>query len=191
MQVNVPAISVIGSYRSNSLPVSAQSLKPNTSNSSSPTGNSGVVLEFKPRNETVPSIYTFKQAYAPAEASSMQMNNLHTATSCKTCNSRQYVDQSTDMGVSFKNGGSVAPEAAVSAVFAHEREHVSIAQAKARKTGDYVQASISIQTDICPECKKVIVAGGTAEITTYSGYAKNMYMGAKEPILGQILDEVV
>ena len=188
--MNVPAMTGIGFYRINSLPVSAQSVKPNAK-PSYPAGNSGVVLDFKPRNNTAPSTYTFRQAYAPAGTSSTPGSNLQAVSTCKTCSSRQYIDKSNDMGVSFKNGGSVAPEAAASAVYAHEREHVTIAQAKARRTGGHVQASIRIETDICPECKRVIVSGGRAEITVYGEYEKNMNMGSNEQILGQLLDEVV
>ncbi len=44
---------------------------------------------------------------------------------------------------------------------AHENEHVSNAYKKAaQKNGKVMNASVSIQSAICPECSRTYVAGG-------------------------------
>ncbi len=82
---------------------------------------------------------------------------------CSTCAERSYQDGSDDLGVSFKSATSVSPAAAASAVIGHEREHESRAYDEGERTGADVQSSIRIHTSICPECKKVYVAGGVTE----------------------------
>lgn len=80
---------------------------------------------------------------------------------CQTCKNRKYQDGSDEM-VSFKSPKHVSPEAAATAVRAHEQEHVSNAYKKAAEgNGKVVNASVSIQTAICPECGRSYVAGGT------------------------------
>lgn len=80
---------------------------------------------------------------------------------CQTCKERKYQDGS-DEAVSFKSASHIAPEAAASAVRAHEEEHVSNAYSKASKeNGEVVNASVSIHTAICPECGRTYVSGGT------------------------------
>lgn len=79
---------------------------------------------------------------------------------CETCKNRKYQDGS-DENVSFKSAAHISPEAAGVAVAGHEAEHVSNAYTKAsQKNGEVVSASVSIQTDICPECGRVYVSGG-------------------------------
>ena len=46
-------------------------------------------------------------------------------TECQTCKNRKYVDGSNEANVSFKNAAHISPEAASSAVRAHEGQHVS------------------------------------------------------------------
>ena len=80
---------------------------------------------------------------------------------CKTCKNRKYQDGSDEM-VSFKSPKHVSPEAAASAVRAHEQEHVSNAYKKAAKNnGEVITASVAIHTAICPECGRSYVSGGT------------------------------
>ena len=52
-------------------------------------------------------------------------------TECQTCKNRKYVDGSNEANVSFKNAAHISPEAASSAVRAHEGQHVSNAYHKA------------------------------------------------------------
>jgi hypothetical protein len=88
---------------------------------------------------------------------------------CKLCQNRSYKDNSSDGNVSFKGGGSVAPGAAASAVFSHEREHVANAHEKARQEDKNVQTTVQLHTSICPECKKVYVSGGSTRIMFTGG----------------------
>jgi hypothetical protein len=80
---------------------------------------------------------------------------------CETCRNRKYQDGSDEM-VSFKAAAHISPEAAGSAVRGHEQEHVSNAYKKASmNNGEVLQASVSIQTSVCPECGRSYVSGGT------------------------------
>jgi len=80
---------------------------------------------------------------------------------CETCKKRKYQDGS-DENVSYKSASHISPEAAGSAVRAHEGEHVSNAYSKAAEAdGKVVSASVSIRTSTCPECGRTYVSGGT------------------------------
>lgn len=80
---------------------------------------------------------------------------------CETCNNRKYQDGSDEM-VSFKSAAHISPEASAGRVMAHEQEHVSNAYKEAaNNNGKVIQASVSLQTAICPECGRSYVAGGT------------------------------
>lgn len=80
---------------------------------------------------------------------------------CETCKNRKYQDGSDEGNVSFKSPSHIAPESAAAKVRAHENEHVSNAYKKAaQKNGKVVNASVSIQTAICPECGRTYVSGG-------------------------------
>ena len=86
---------------------------------------------------------------------------------CQTCKNRKYQDGSDDPGVSFKTATNIAPEQAAAAVRGHEQEHVVREQAKAqREDRKVVSQSVTIHTDICPECGDVYVSGGTTRTTT-------------------------
>ena len=86
---------------------------------------------------------------------------------CQTCKNRKYQDGSDDPGVSFKAATNVAPEQAAAAVRGHEQEHVVREQAKAqREDRKVVSQSVTLHTDICPECGDVYVSGGTTRTTT-------------------------
>ncbi|MBD5162596.1 MAG: hypothetical protein HDT14_11420 [Oscillibacter sp.] len=86
---------------------------------------------------------------------------------CQTCEKRKYQDGSDDMGVSFQTPTRVAPEQAAAAVRGHENEHVVRERAKAQQEGRrVVSQSVTIHTDICPECGKVYVSGGTTRTVT-------------------------
>lgn len=92
-------------------------------------------------------------------------NNINPLTGkeeCETCKNRKYQDGSNESNVSFKSATHVSPEAAGSAVRAHEQQHVSNAYKKAAAdNGKVLRASVSIHTDICPECGRSYVSGGT------------------------------
>lgn len=88
---------------------------------------------------------------------------------CQTCERRKYQDGSNDMGVSFETPTRIAPEAAGAMVRSHEQEHVTRERAKAeREDRKVVSQSVTLHTDICPECGKVYISGGTTRTTTAS-----------------------
>lgn len=86
---------------------------------------------------------------------------------CQTCKERKYQDGSDDPGVSFKTPSHIGPEQAASAVRGHENEHVVREQAKAEQEDRrVVSQSVTLHTDICPECGKVYISGGTTRTVT-------------------------
>jgi len=86
---------------------------------------------------------------------------------CQTCKNRKYQDGSDDPGVSFKTATNVAPEMAASAVRGHENEHVVRERAKAEQEDrKVVSQSVTMHTEICPECGDVYVSGGTTRTVT-------------------------
>ncbi|MGN0403230.1 MAG: hypothetical protein ACI4HQ_13360 [Acetatifactor sp.] len=115
---------------------------------------------------------------------------------CDTCKKRKYQDASDEM-VSFKSAAHVAPEAAASAVRAHEQEHVSNAYKKAaEKNGRVVNASVSIHTAVCPECGRTYVAGGTThtQIKYYNEdnpYQKDLKSADRTKYSGRNVDYTV
>ena len=86
---------------------------------------------------------------------------------CETCEKRKYQDGSDDPGVSFKSPTQLNPQQAATAVRMHEQEHVVREQAKAEREGrKVVSQSVTINTDICPECGKPYVSGGVTRTVT-------------------------
>lgn len=86
---------------------------------------------------------------------------------CQTCKERKYQDGSNDAGVSYKTPTHIAPEQAASAVRGHEMEHVVREQAKAdNEDREVLSQTVMIHNEICPECGKVYVSGGTTRTVT-------------------------
>lgn len=91
-----------------------------------------------------------------------KVNGKSSPAECQTCKERKYVDGSNEADVSFKSAAHIAPQSAAARVRAHEGEHVSNAFSKAAdKGGKVVSANVSIHTDVCPECGRTYVSGGT------------------------------
>lgn len=85
---------------------------------------------------------------------------------CETCKQRKYQDGSNEGDVSFKAPGHISPQDSAGRVRAHEQEHVSNAYEKAAKEGGRVRAAtVSLRTEICPECGTSYVAGGETRTT--------------------------
>ena len=100
---------------------------------------------------------------------------------CQTCKERKYQDGSDDPGVSFKTPTNIAPEQAASAVRGHENEHVVREQAKARREDrKVVSQSVTYHTDICPECGKTYVSGGTTRTVTKAADSQQAQQQPKE-----------
>ena len=110
---------------------------------------------------------------------------------CRTCAERKYQDGSNEM-VSFKSAAHIAPNAAASAVRAHEGEHVSNAYKKAAMNGgEVVNASVAIHTSTCPECGRTYVSGGTTTtMIKYNSdkYAQNTKSLDRANLIGQKVD---
>lgn len=115
-----------------------------------------------------------------------------TPAECQTCKERKYIDGS-DENVSFKSAAHISPEAAGSAVRAHEGEHVSNAYTKAaQNNGTVINASVSIHTSVCPECGRTYVSGGTTNTTIRynesNPYGKNQKSADAANLIGGKLD---
>ncbi len=86
---------------------------------------------------------------------------------CETCKERRYQDGSDDPGVSFKTAAHIDPDLAAARVRGHEQEHVSREQADAAQKGRrVVDQSVTYHNNICPECGRVYISGGTTRTTT-------------------------
>lgn len=98
----------------------------------------------------------------PGESTEKQAGKKSSPAECETCKNRKYKDGSDEGDVSFKAPSHIDPKTAASKVRSHEQEHVSNAYQKAEKNnGKVVACNVSIKTDICPECGRTYVAGGT------------------------------
>jgi hypothetical protein len=101
------------------------------------------------------------------------------AVECQTCKNRRYEDDSNDPSVSFQTATRIAPGAEESQVRAHEQEHVSHEQIKAKEGGGkVVSQNVSIHYQICPECGRMYVSGGTTTTVTRSGGDKGKDCGS-------------
>ncbi len=98
----------------------------------------------------------------PGESTEKQAGKKSSPAECEACKNRKYQDGSDEGDVSFKAPSHIDPKAAASRVRSHEQEHVSNAYQKAsEKNGKVVSCNVSIKTDICPECGRTYVSGGT------------------------------
>ncbi len=106
---------------------------------------------------------------------------------CQTCKSRKYMDVSNEANVSFQSPTHISPEASFAAVSAHEQQHVSNAVAMGNQPGNQlVSSSVSLKTDICPECGKPYIAGGTTR-TQIKYNESNPYEASRKSIEGSLL----
>ncbi len=86
---------------------------------------------------------------------------------CQTCKERKYQDGSDDSSVSYQTPTHIDADYAPAAVRGHELEHVAHEQAKAqREDRKVVSQTVTLHTDICPECGRVYVSGGTTRTVT-------------------------
>lgn len=98
------------------------------------------------------------------------------STECRTCQSRKYVDGSSDPGVSFKAPTHVSLQSSGAAVMAHEQEHVTRERAKAQREDRKVIAqSVQVFIDICPECGRAYTSGGKTTTVTKSDNKSSDY----------------
>lgn len=106
-------------------------------------------------------------AQAQGEQEDKSPQEIMEESECQTCKNRKYQDGSDDPGVSYQTPTRISSEQAASAVRGHEQEHVVRERAKAQQEGrEVVSQSVTIHTNICPECGDVYVSGGTTRTTT-------------------------
>ena len=115
---------------------------------------------------------------------------------CQTCKNRKYIDGSNENDVSYKTPTSISPEQSAARVMAHEQEHVANAYGKASKmNGRVLQASVQLKVEICPECGRSYVAGGsTTTKIAYpvdNPYMKNKKSADKDALVGANFDAAV
>jgi len=106
-------------------------------------------------------------AMLPESANDAMLEALQPQGSCYTCENRKYVDQSDDASVSFQTPTSISPNMAAAAVASHENEHVRNEQARAQRDDrEIVSQTVTLTYDICPECGRQYVSGGTTRTTS-------------------------
>ncbi|MCM1089025.1 MAG: hypothetical protein NC419_12785 [Muribaculaceae bacterium] len=130
----------------------------------------------------------------PGESTKKQAGRKSSPAECETCKNRQYQDGSDEM-VSFKAAAHTSPNAAASRVRGHEQEHVANAYKEAAQhNGKVVSCNVSIRTDVCPECGRTFVSGGTTAtqiryFNEENPYQKNMKSSdAANKYLGKNID---
>lgn len=110
---------------------------------------------------------TVKNEVEDKNASGVRKKQTQGVEECQTCKNRRYQDGSNDPGVSFKSPTKLSPEQAATAVYAHEREHYTREDAKAKEEGrEVVSNEIRLFTAVCPECGKAYVSGGETRTAT-------------------------
>lgn len=112
---------------------------------------------------------------------------------CQTCKNRKYKDGSDDPGVSFKTASKISPGNVASAVRGHENEHVTRNRAEADREGkQVVSQTVTIKSDICPECGKSYVSGGETVTVTKDKPESPFNVGIDDPAknVGGILNTV-
>lgn len=108
-------------------------------------------------------------------------------TECQTCKNRKYMDVSDEPNVSFQSPTHISPEASFAAVSAHEQQHVANAVAKGSQPGNrLIYSSVSLQMEVCPECGKPYIAGGTTK-TQISYNEGNPYEASRKSFEGSLL----
>ena len=116
----------------------------------------------------------------PGESTEKQAGRKSSPAECETCKNRKYQDGSDEM-VSYKAAAHISPDAAASKVRSHEQEHVSNAYKKAsQNNGKVVACNVSIRTDVCPECGRTYVSGGTTATQIRYFNEENPYQKEKK-----------
>ena len=102
---------------------------------------------------------------------------------CQTCQRRKYKDVSDDSTVSFQTPTRLTPGAAESQVRAHEMQHVTHEQARADKQErKVVSQSVAIHYDVCSECGRSYVSGGTTTTVTKADASQEFNQKDERPL---------
>ena len=131
----------------------------------------------------------FHAENSDATKSNKNIEDTENTEECETCEKRTYVDGSNESDVSFKTPGHISPEASASVVSAHEYEHVRNAMQEDKKEdAELVNVSVSLKTDICPECGTSYVSGGETRTTMRYGAEQNAYEKQQQAYLNYVND---
>jgi len=139
-------------------------------------------VDFDPRSE--PSATDDGGREQVARNRSSQQPGQLGARKCRTCAERKYKDVSNDPSVSFQTPTSLAPGTEMAAVSAHEQQHVTHNAAEAERKGMQASSTVTIHTDVCPECGRVYVSGGTTRTT----YTRKVSAALDEDSRGLLVD---
>lgn len=140
-----------------------------------------VRMRIQPYEEQAPLGQTAQPGEAKEAMGAQGVQEAFEEGKCETCEKRKYQDGSDDMGVSFQTPTRIAPEQVASAVRGHEQEHVVREQAKAqRENRRVVSQSVTLHTDICPECGKVYISGGTTRTVTAAEQSQEIEQEAQQ-----------
>ena len=146
---------------------------PGAKNESAPVLNLPGAKEDAAQAVSLPGAKSAQDANSPLPSETSAVSESKSAQEvmeegeCETCKERKYQDGSDDPGVSFKTPTHIGPDQAAAAVRGHENEHVVREQAKAQQEDrKVVSQSVTYHTDICPECGKTYVSGGTTRTVT-------------------------
>jgi len=151
------AIMNIGGYQ----PISASYPYGNMGTSYGKSENSSAIPGFNPNKNNMNPL-GINQNKEDSSKVEKRIGLKNPNEECETCENRKYQDGSDEHNVSFKAAAHIDPNAAASAVRAHENQHVSNAYKKAAQdNGKVLRASVTLHTSICPECGRSYVSGGT------------------------------
>lgn len=126
------------------------------------SGYSPVNLDlFENDDDTDAAGNTHGRILNPGASTHKAVGRKSSPAECETCANRKYQDGSDEMDVSFKTPSHIPQSIAATVILGHEHEHVANAYEKERNGEAKVQSvSVSLHTDICPECGRVYIAGG-------------------------------
>ncbi len=135
-----------------------------------------------------------KPVLNPGEDTTVKAGRKSSPATCETCRNRKYQDGSNENDVSFKSPSHITPGSEYSKVRSHESEHVANAYEKASKNnGKVLQASVTLNTSICPECGRSFISGGKThtQIKYYNEenpYQKDLKSKHEAVLVGRKLD---
>lgn len=137
-------------------------------------------------NTSVAAVTKISNVRPVAEKATLRVGQTQ-QTECQTCKNRKYMDVSDEANVSFQSPTHISPEASFAAVSAHEQQHVANAVATGSQPGNrLIYSSVSLQMEVCPECGKPYIAGGTTK-TQISYNENNPYDASRKSLEGSLL----
>jgi len=135
-----------------------------------PKGGQGIIVDISPKAWEAYKQGEKRLSGGPNAAQALS------AQECKTCSSRTYKDGSNDPSVSFQTPTHISPGQSAAVVSSHESEHVSNERLNAERDGhEIISQTVTLQTSICPECKRIYISGGTTRTVSMGSDNLPMY----------------